>query len=137
MPCVYRIMRKDEDGFPVVARSASALGIRVGTDIDVDENQNAIVNYKGMSVSPHWRDVKTIRIPKRLGGRGSNNTHCFRAGEGAFECSPFSDGLELYPDPPQDGKVRHGSLRPARTTALSEYEDDLAKTRMMWQVDET
>ena len=52
MPLVFRAMKRDEDGLPTVERSASGLGIRPGTDVDVDARGNAVVNGKGMSVSP-------------------------------------------------------------------------------------
>src|SRR4051794_13142165 len=82
MPQVFRAMRRDEDGLPTVDRAANALGVRLGTDLDVDPRNNAVVNHKGMSVSPGWRDLPIFRIPRRLGGQGSNNTHCFTTGTG-------------------------------------------------------
>src|SRR5271154_2187981 len=83
MPLVYRSMKRDEDGFPTVEQSASGLGVRTGTDIDVDEHANAIANGKGMSVAPAWRDLNFMVIPKRLRdqvsrARGSNSRFCFR-----------------------------------------------------------
>ena len=70
MPKVFRIMKRDSDGLPTVAPSSSALGVRPGIDIDVDELNNAITNDKGMSVYVSWRDISPRRIPKRLGGQG-------------------------------------------------------------------
>ena len=75
MPLVYRAMRIDEDGFPTVERSASGLGVRPGVDVDV-VGGDVLVNGMGMSVSPAWRMISILRIPKRsetkspgLGGR--------------------------------------------------------------------
>jgi hypothetical protein len=134
MPLVFRAMRKDEDGFPLVARSARALGVRPGTDIDVDDQDNAIVNNKGMSVSPVWRDMSIFFIPKRLDkrGQGSNNTYCFKRGTGPFQRTPFAPGLELVPD-----SARHGVVCPLQLAPLAQYEADLAATRSEWQIDET
>lgn len=134
MPLVYRAMRKDADGLPTVAPSASALGIRPGIDIDVDAANSVFVNNKGMSVNPAWRQISLFRIPKRLGvgGQGGNNTFCFRTGAGAFVQSGFAAGLELLPDSPT-----HGVVRPTQSVPLTQYEADLAATRAAWQIDET
>lgn len=132
MPLVYRAMRQDADGLPTVAPSAAALGVRPGVDIDVDPQGDVVVNQKGMSVSPSWREISIFRIPKRLGGQGSNKTVCFKSGDGAFQQGPFTVGLELLPD-----SETHGVIRPARVVPLQDYEADLAATRADWQVDET
>ena len=136
MPLVFRAMKRDEDGLPTIERSASGLGIRPGTDVDVDAGGNAVVNGKGMSVSPAWRVMSIFRIPKRLkdkvqGARGSNNTYCFRFGMGPFQAGEFAAGLELMPDSPT-----HGCVIPAQLVPLSQYEIDLAATRADWQFDE-
>lgn len=137
MPLVFRIMRQDADGGPTVARLSSALGVRPGVDVDVDAKGFVIANGKGMSVSPAWRDISVLRIPKRLrakvpGARGSNNTYCFRAGTGPFQHGPFAVGLELTPDSP-----KHGCISPAQSVVLAQYENDLASTRTLWKVDES
>lgn len=44
MPVVYRAMKKDADSLPTVAPSASALGVRPGIDIEIDDESNVIVN---------------------------------------------------------------------------------------------
>ncbi|MBI1832482.1 MAG: hypothetical protein HYR84_13645 [Planctomycetes bacterium] len=131
MPLVFRVMKRDADGLPTVAPSASALGVRPSVDIDVDNQGNAVVNFKGMSVSPSWRDISIFRIPKRLGGQGSNNTFCFKMGTGAFQQGLLSPGLELFPDSPT-----HGVVRPEKSVALQKYESDLAATRGAWLIDE-
>jgi hypothetical protein len=137
MPQLFRAMKRDEDGLPTVDQSASGLGVRPGVDVDVDGNGTVRMNEKGMSVSPVWRAISILRIPKRLravapGARGSNNTFCFRAGEGPFERGAFAHGLNLIPD-----SATHGCLTPAELVALNRYEADLAGTRGGWQVDET
>ena len=132
MPLVFRAMKRDADGLPTVAPSASALGARIGIDIDVDTQNNVIVNQKGMSVSPSWQAMSIFRIPKRLGGQGSNSTYCFKLGSGLFEQASVATGLELFPD-----SSSHGVVRPEAPVALSQYEKHLADTRADWQVDET
>src|SRR5689334_12009651 len=113
MPLVFRVMKKDIDGLPVVAPSSSTLGVRKGIDIDVDDQGNVIVNHKGMSVSPTWRQISIFRIPRRLGGQGSNKTYCFKFGAGVFQRAPLAAGLELLPD-----SKTHGVVRPDKSAPL-------------------
>ena len=105
MPLVFRAMKKDNDGLPTIKQSASGLGVRPGMDIDLDAQGNVIVNGKGMSVSPTWRVMSILRIPKRLrnivpGARGSNNHVLFQNGNGPFQQGIFAAGLELDLIPP-------------------------------------
>lgn len=131
MARVFRAMERDDDGWPKVGPSASALGVRPGIDIDVDAQNNAVPNKKGMSVSPSWQELPVRRKPRRLGGQGSNNTYCFRFGTGPFQHSAFGPGLEFLPDRPT-----HGVVRPTQLVPLAEYEANLAATRAEWQFDE-
>ncbi len=137
MPRVVRTMRKDEDGLPHVESSANGLGVRPGVDIDADPHGNVLVNGKGMSVSPNWRDLPLFRIPERLrnvkaGARGSNNTFCFCSGTGSFERGAFAEGLTLEPD-----SATHGTIAPAQIMPLGEYQAALEATRPDWHIDET
>ena len=131
MPLVYRAMKRDADGLPHVAPTASGLGVRPNIDIDVDHQGYAVVNHKGMSVSPSWREISIFRIPKRLGGQGSNRTYCFMMGTGPFQQEALAPGLELVPNSPT-----HGVVRPEKSVPLHEYEADIAATRSDWQFDE-
>jgi hypothetical protein len=137
MPLVFRAMKIDDDGLPMIEQSASGLGVRPGIDIDLDARSNVIANGKGMSASPTWRVIPIMRIPKRLrtivpGARGSNSTFCFKTGDGPFHQGPFAAGLELVPDSP-----KHGNIAPAQLVPLVQYEGDLAATRSRWQIDES
>jgi hypothetical protein len=128
-------MRKEADGLPTV--NPTSLGVRPGIDVDLDAQNNVMVNGKGMSVAPNWRDINVHRIPKRLrpivpGAGGSNNTFCFRAGNGAFVQGAFAKGLTLEPD-----SATHGNVAPAQVVPLVDYEADIAATRPDWQEDET
>ena len=135
MPLVFRVMKKDPDDLPTV-RSTS-LGIRPGIDVDLDPQNNVVVNGKGMSAVPNWRDINVLRLPKRLrsilpGADGSNNTFCFRTGDGTFAKGAFANGLTLEPD-----SAVHGNIAPAQSANVTTYESDIAATRPDWQVDET
>jgi hypothetical protein len=136
MPLVFRVMKRSEDGLPTIAQLATGLGVRPGTDVDVDIQGNVLVNDKGMSVSPSWRVISIFRIPKRLcdkvpGARGSNNTFCFRTGAGPFQVGEFAPGLALVPD-----SATHGCITPTLSVPLGLYESDLAATRADWEIDE-
>lgn len=135
MPRVFRVMKKESDGFPVIGQTN--LGVRPGIDVDVDPQNYVQVNRKGMSVAPNWRDINVNRIPKRLrpivpGAGGSNNTFCFRMGNGAFVQGNFASGLTLEPD-----SATHGNVAPAQSVLLATYESDLAATQPDWQEDES
>jgi hypothetical protein len=132
-------MRKDKDGLPHIERSASGLGVRLdnNTDIDVDPDGTVLMDGKGMSVSPGWRELPLFRIPERLrhikrGARGSNSTFCFCSGTGPFVQGAFADGLTLEPDSPT-----HGTIAPSHAVPLADYEAALGATRPDWVEDET
>jgi hypothetical protein len=132
MPKVFRVMKRDQDGLPAVAPASNALGVRAGIDIDLDQQINAIPNDKGMSVFASWKDISPRRIPKRLGGQGSNGTAVFTFGSGTFQQAVFANRLELLPD-----STTHGVIRPMHLVSLTQYEADLAATRNEWRIDET
>lgn len=137
MPRVYRLMRKDEDGLPTVQQSASGLGVRVGTDVDIDADGLVLANDKGMSVNPQSHAININMMPKRLkhkyyGATGPNNRYVFRCGDGPFERGPFADGLILIPD-----SETHGVVAPTEVMSLADYQAALAATRSTWVEDET
>ena len=70
MPRVFRAMRKDADELPHIEQSANGLGVRPGIDVDVDRSGNVVLNGKGMSVSPGWRDMPLFRIPEPQASKG-------------------------------------------------------------------
>lgn len=137
MPRVYRLMRKAEDGLPVVEQTAGGLGVRVGVDVDVDSDGLVLANAKGMSVNPHWRAIANVNmVPRRLkdkyyGARGPNGRYFFRCGEGPFERGAFADQLILDPD-----SETHGVVAPSETMPLADYQAALAATRWNWVEDE-
>ena len=95
-----------------------------------------MLNHKGMSVVPGWRDLPFHRIPERLrtevpSARGANDTSCFRMGEGTFAEGHLASGLELKLDRPT-----HGVVVPSRLMSLEAFQSDLAATRDLWTIDE-
>ena len=133
MSLVFRVMREEADGYPRVEQSANGLGVRPGSDIDIDPSGHVRVNDKGMSVNLNWRNAPTFRIPSRLrhlieGARGSEANACFRYGSGPFERGEFAKGLMVEPD-----SSTHAVIVPNAPVPLAEYEADLAATRSEWE----
>ena len=142
-PQFYRIMRRDPgDDLPVTGTtSSSELGVRPGLDVDLDANGEVVLNSKGMSVAPAWRDIDFTRIPKRLrpfvpGATGSNSNYCFTMGRGPFQRDPVANGLELIPDQGQP-PIKHGNVAPSQSASLAQYQAVLGSTRSLWKIDET
>tara|TARA_R110001592_G_scaffold349164_1_gene643918 strand:- start:98494 stop:98913 length:420 start_codon:yes stop_codon:yes gene_type:complete len=138
---MYRAMRKDSDDKPIVDSSGKGLGVRGVpvngvTDVDLDSEGCVLLNNKGMSVAPRWRDLPIFLISKRLidkvpGARGSSNLYCFTMGGGNFQDGDVSESLTLRVD-----SKSHGVICPMSLMRLADYEIELASTREQWGVDE-
>ena len=141
MPKIYRTMKQDDEGKPVVDASGRGLGVRGipvnnVVDVDLDEEGNVILNDKGMSVAPAWRDLPPHLVPKGLrskfpDARGSPHLRCFTMGEGPFQDGPVAEGLDLKRDTP-----KHGLIVPRASVLLDQFQTDLASTRDHWVIDE-
>ncbi len=129
-------MKKDADDLPRVEPSANGLGVRP-VDVDIDTSGDVLVNGKGMSVSPDWRDMPLFRTPERLrhwkpGARGFERyPSCFGFGTGPFQQGAFAEGLTLEPD-----SATHGTVAPVRVMPMDDYQTALAATRPDWRIDE-
>jgi hypothetical protein len=141
MPKIHRAMRKADDGKPLVDATGKGLGVRGApvngvVDVDLDQEGNVILNGKGMSVAPSWRDLPIFLISKRLrdrfpAARGADDLYCFRHGTGPFADGSVDVGLNLIVD-----SVKHGVIVPPTAVRLDRYQLDLANTRDQWIVDE-
>jgi hypothetical protein len=141
MPKLYRSMNEDLDGWPVVDATGRGLGVRGlpvnnVVDVDLDPDGKVILNDKGMSVAPSWRDLPPHLVSRRLkskfpDARGSTQLRCFTMGDGPFQDGPLADGLDLKRDTP-----RHGIIVPRTSVSLDQYQADLASTRDLWMIDE-
>lgn len=141
MPKVYRVMKEDVDGLPVVDATGKGLGVRgvpvnSVVDVDLDQDGRVIRNHKRMSVAPAWRDLPPFLVPKGLrdkypGARGPQYLRCFTMGEGPFQDGPISDSLELLRD-----DAKHGLIVPRTSVRLEQFQPDLASTRDRWSIDE-
>jgi hypothetical protein len=141
MPKIYRSMRKTDDGKPRVDASGKGLGVRGKpvngvVDVDVDQDGQVILNGKGMSVAPSWRDLPYFLISRRLknqfpAARGSADVFSFTMGEGLFADGPVASGLDLTTD-----SSSHGLVVPKYSVPLDQYQTDLANTLDRWIIDE-
>jgi hypothetical protein len=106
-------------------------------DVDLDWEGKVILNQRGMSVVPAWRDLPTHLIPRRLkprfpGAAGKkDDIYCFTIGEGPFSDGPLATGLDLVVDSPE-----HGNVVPHASVTLDQFQADLANTRDRWIIDE-
>ena len=141
MPKIDRSMRKTNDEKPLVDATGKGLGVRGQpvngvVDVDLYQDGKVILNSKGMSVAPRWRDLPYFLISKRLidrfpGARGATDIWCFTMGEGPFAEGAVADGLDLKIDSP-----KHGVVAPRLSVPVDQYQADLASTRDYWSIDE-
>lgn len=146
VPRMYRVMRVDGDGLPLVEQSALGLGVRTPDataasahlDIVPDANDWVENGTGGMSVSPTVADLPLHRLPLAWrqvgypGARGPSDAEVWRMGDGPFTRAAVAADLLLRPDPPRNGKVSHGNIEPARRMPLPRYREALALTRGLW-----
>jgi hypothetical protein len=142
VPLVYRAMKRDVDGLPIVGANSKELGVRVPpnahADVDVKPDGTVELNGKGMSVAKHWTLLRPHLIPKRLKSvvppaTGSNILACFRIGEGEFMRGSINHELTLALKPGQDSL---GNIVPAAAMTLMEFQQALASTHDQWSIDE-
>ena len=134
MPKICRSMRKGDDEKPLIEATGKGLGVRGQpvngvVDVDLDQDGKVILNFKGMSVAPSWRDLPYFLISKRLknqfpAARRPIDVFCFTMGEGPFAEGPVADRLDLKIDTP-----KHGVVVPRLSVPLDQYQADLANTR--------
>lgn len=141
MPKIYRSMKMDQNGMPVVEASAKGLGVRPGTDVDVNVDGFVALNGQGMSVAPSWRCLPVHRIPKRLRPKfrdaiGNDELSCFSIGQGGFIEGPLATGLKLMPDSATHGNVVPVPLQLGAKVHIEEFQQNLALTQEEWAVDE-
>jgi len=121
---LYRSMKINVNGLPVVGATARTLGIREDIDILVMEGQ-VKPNTGGMSVSPPPpSNLPTHRRPAKFGGTGKDplweiNVNCL---------SVFQ--LQYRPDPHQPNK--HGFIEPITEMPLEEYQQAIVATLHEW-----
>ena len=102
MPTIYRAM-KEQNGMPVVEKSARGLGVRTdGRFVDIRPlaDGNVRQGIGGMSVNPSIDALALHRVPRRLRDRvpwaaGNNQDRVWRFGDGPWEAGHLSGTLAL------------------------------------------
>ena len=144
-PLIFRVIRKAEDGLPVVGGASDKLGVRLtdaaspskAIDLSVTSCGQVEPGTGGMSVSPSLKQLPRFLVPRRLshivhGAAGHSHNHCWKMGQAEFAATMISDDLDLRPDRPG-----HGLVEPARTMSAEAFQKALADTRHFWLIDES
>ena len=120
-PAVFRAMKVDTGGLPVVERSARGLGPRVPKDVEPDGDGIVNPGKGGISAVPHDpRNLETHRRPAEFGGDGRDPVW-------TIDPSALPAGLTY-----RATSTTHGQIEPSRDMSLAEYEELLAQTREGW-----
>jgi len=118
---LYRAMREDPFGGPVIGPSARTLGVRPHVDIVVVAGQ-VWPNMGGMSVAPDRpENLHPLRRPPKYGGSGKDPIWC-------IEATLLGNDLQFRRDSPT-----HGLIEPARAMLLDEYQQALQATTALWK----
>jgi hypothetical protein len=129
MATLFRTMRKDQDGQPMVIPSTSlfsparGLGVRPIVDIPIDEAGFVDADTDGMSVAQDSPEhLPEHRRPVWLDGESSDPLW-------QIEEDEIGDALSYRLDEPPP---HHGVIEPAWRMTLEEFELALAETRGAW-----
>jgi hypothetical protein len=117
-------MKEAADGKPLVADTASGIGIR---DFEIDiEDDMAQPESGGMSVSPGtiYNLAPSFR-PVEFGGTNK--------GRSAWTLDDEELGDELTTRPDPDDPERHWFIEPLRPMTLEQYKQALWETRDLWR----
>jgi hypothetical protein len=125
MDRLYRSMKEDPHGFPVVAPNARGLGVRPGKDIAGIHPCDVVhPSQGGLSVSPDDpMGLPYYRRPPALQGTGQDPVW-------EIEASQLGPNLVYRQDPANAG---HGFVEPARSMTLDEYQQALKATQSLWK----
>lgn len=121
---MFRAMKEDADGFPVIGRSSRTLGVRIEgpfRDIPVAVDGSVAPRTGGMSVAlDAAQNLPKPRIPKSLGGEGRDPIFQMTCGS-----LPLTLIVRKKPYP-------HAYVEPRSRCPLAQFESALASTRHSW-----
>ena len=116
-------MAREDDGNPRIA--ANHLGIRVGTDIQPDDDRNVRPGTGGMSVTPNDpMDLHQHVRPVELGGTGKRPVWWIND-----EKLPVN--LNYRPDP---RSRTHGFVEPSDLMSIEDYQEAIEGTAPNWSL---
>lgn len=117
---VFRAMKEDTNGKPLMGRSARTLGVRICVDIPIRAGK-VYPQTGGMSVTPDCvMRLPKSRRPKSLGGWGRDPVF-------SLQVSDLSSSLTLRRDKPT-----HVLIEPSRCCLFEEFEQNLYETKEKW-----
>jgi hypothetical protein len=122
---VFRAMRKDSCGLPMLGDGGNMLGVRPFVDILADAEGSVQGGGGGLSVTPDdpTRLPRHVR-PARLGGVGKLPV---------FEIPVAALGTTLRYRADSGHPDRHGFIEPAESMTLPQYQSALAATQSDWK----
>lgn len=126
---MFRAMKAQTNGYPVVGRSGRTLGVRIEgsiRDIPVAEDGTVAPATGGMSVAlDQARNLPKPRLPKSLGGEGRDPVFW-------MSCEELNPTLFVRPD-----RYPHACVEPRSSCLLTQFESALTASRPCWsKVDE-
>jgi hypothetical protein len=119
---VYRAMREDPQGGPMVGPTARTLGARPHVDVIFDSAGLVHPGTGGLSVAPDRpENLHPLRRPPAYGGSGKDPVWYIGVGS-------LGPDLQFRQDSPT-----HGLIEPTRPMPLDGFQDALARTRSAWK----
>jgi hypothetical protein len=130
---IYRAMRKDDDGMPMLGTSAETLGIRRNKDIIPD--QSGMVSRpsfqpgkaNGLSCAPTIQDLPAFGLPRTWGGKNPR-TVIWR-----IDAADLGPHLIAVEDGDPGRRRRHVSIGPAGLMPFDDYAKLIESTRSKWK----
>jgi hypothetical protein len=118
---LYRAMREDPAGGPMIGPTARMLGVRPQVDIPVTGGQ-VRPNTGGLSVAlDRPENLHPLRRPRRFGGSGKDPAW-------SLALDLLGPDLQFRHDTPT-----HGLIEPSHSMSLDEFQQSLADTRPFWR----
>lgn len=117
---VYRAMREDRAGGPLIGPTARTLGVRPGVDVPVVAGQ-VRPHTGGMSVAPDRpENLHPLRRPAAYGGSGKDPLW-------GLCLDDLGSDLVFRQD-----SAKHGLIEPAHNMPELDYQQRLADTKPFW-----
>jgi len=126
---LYRTMKPDEDGLPIVGPSKTMLGATTsGAKPDIMPDNNGMVGpgNEGMSVSTDPYDMEDYRRPPEFDGKAKGQQmYSIDEGDLGPDLSFEQVGTNAHPS--------HGVIVPAYPMPVEQYQAAIAATRSFWR----
>jgi hypothetical protein len=119
---LYRAMREDHSGAPMIGPTARTLGVRPHVDVLLDAAGLIQPGTGGLSVAPDRpENLHPLRRPPAFGGTGKDPVWYINA-------DLLPGDLQFRQD-----SLTHGLIEPRMPMSLADFQDALARTRTAWK----